>query len=91
VRHKLLRKLRTERELNQRTVEEACDIKPNVLTQYECGRINLPLPVLEALAKYYDVPVATLLTEQSRKELVAVAQRISSIIGAKFSLDAKAA
>jgi transcriptional regulator with XRE-family HTH domain len=91
VRHKALRKLRKDRELTQRPVEQACGIKANVLTQYECGRINMPLPTLEKLAKFYEVPVSTLLTEQSRKELTSAAQKISTIIGAQLILNGQPA
>lgn len=91
VRHKLLKKLRKDRELKQRPVEEACGIKENVLTQYECGRINVPLPTLEKLANYYEVPVTSLMTEQSKKELVGVAKRLSNILGAELILDASPA
>lgn len=91
VRHKVLRKLRADRDLTQRPVEEACGIKANVLTQYECGRINIPLPTLEKLADFYEVPVASLLTEQARKELTGVAQRLSSIIGAQLVLNGNSA
>lgn len=89
VRHKLLSKLREERELKQQQVEEACGLKVNVLTQYECGRINMPLPTLEKLAAFYKVPVASLLTEESKNELIRVAKRLSAIVGAKFQLNSK--
>lgn len=91
VRHKVLRKLRAERELAQRPVEEACGIKVNILTQYECGRINVPLPTLEKLAEFYEVPVASLLTEQARKDLTSVAKRVASIIGAELVLNGNSA
>jgi transcriptional regulator with XRE-family HTH domain len=89
VRKNALAKLREKKEVNQHEVEKACGLKPNVLTQYECGRINVPLPTLEKLADYYAVPVSSLLTEQSRKELTSVAKKVAAIIGAQLSLDGK--
>lgn len=87
VRNKALRKLREAADVKQGVVEEACGLKANVLTQYECGRINVPLPTLEKLADYYGVPVASLLTDQSKKDLTSVAKKVAAIIGAQLTLN----
>lgn len=87
VRNKALSRLREKADVNQSAVEQACGLKANVLTQYECGRINVPLPTLEKLAEYYKVPIQSLLTEQSRKELIGVAKKLASIIGAQLVLN----
>ena len=91
MRNKALAKLREKAEVNQSDVEVACGLKANVLTQYECGRINVPLPTLEKLAEYYKVPVSSLLTDRSLKELVGVAKKVSAIIGAELILNGSSA
>ena len=91
VKNKALARLREKAEVNQHEVETACGLKANVLTQYECGRINVPLPTLERLAEYYKVPVSSLLTDKSLKELTGVAKKVSSIIGAQLILNGNSA
>ena len=87
VRHKVLAKLREKAGVNQKVVEHACQLKDNVLTQYECGRINVPLPTLQKLADYYEVPVSSLLTKQSLTDLAGVTQRLAAILDAQLILN----
>lgn len=80
-----LRRLRRGRGLTQPEVERACRIAGNVLTAYECGRLDMPLPIARRLAAYYGVPVTDLLSEESVGELMVACRGIADALGAQIT------
>ena len=50
-----LKEIRIERGLKQSAVADALNIKQNTYSQYETGQRQLPIDVLIALARYYEV------------------------------------
>ena len=56
-----LRDLREDRDLKQKDLAELLKIHQTTYSDYELGRLNIPIPVLHALADFYHVSVDYLL------------------------------
>lgn len=56
-----IRDLREDRDLNQTQVAELLQVHQTTYSDYELGRVNVPVPVLHKLADYYSVSVDYLL------------------------------
>ena len=56
-----LRDLREDRDLNQGTVAKYLQIHQTTYSDYELGKLNIPVPVLHKLADYYGVSIDYLL------------------------------
>lgn len=82
--HAKLRRARRDRRLTQRDVEKACGIENNVLTVYELGKHYPTLREIERLSKHYDVPLTSLLAEDSLRELTKLNNLIGQLIGVEL-------
>ena len=56
-----LRDLREDRDLKQKDLAELLKIHQTTYSDYELGRLNIPIAVLHALADFYHVSVDYLL------------------------------
>ena len=56
-----LRGLREDRDLSQKDMAELLHIHQTTYSDYELGRLNVPIHVLTALAEYFDTSVEYLL------------------------------
>ena len=56
-----IRDLREDRDLSQTTVASLLKVHQTTYSDYELGKLNVPIPVLHALADYYAVSVDYLL------------------------------
>ena len=56
-----LRGLREDRDLSQKDMAELLHIHQTTYSDYELGRLNVPIHVLTALAEYFDASVDYLL------------------------------
>ena len=56
-----LRGLREDRDLSQKDMAELLHIHQTTYSDYELGRLNVPIHVLTALAEYFDTSVDYLL------------------------------
>ena len=63
-----LRDLREDKDLKQKTVAELLQVHQTTYSDYELGRINIPIPVLHALADFYGVSVDYILGRTKVKE-----------------------
>ena len=63
-----LRDLREDRDLKQKDIAELLTIHQTTYSDYELGRLNVPVDALNTLADYYGVSVDYLLGRTSRKE-----------------------
>ena len=63
-----LRDLREDRDLKQKDLANLLNIHQTTYSDYELGRLNIPVAVLHALADHYDVSIDYLLGRTSRKE-----------------------
>ena len=61
----LLRQARLDAGRNQRQCAEALNCSAHKISQYERGQRDIPLPELEALADFLDVPITHFLDEQT--------------------------
>ena len=59
--HELIRDMREDRDLKQKTVAEYLNVSQQTYSNYETGRRNIPVWVVVALAKYYKVSTDYLL------------------------------
>ena len=50
-----LKKLRQQHKLSQKGLADAVEISPRTYSDYETGRLRIPLESLITLARYYDV------------------------------------
>ena len=68
-----IRDLREDRDLSQTQVAELLKVHQTTYSDYELGRLNVPVSALHALADYYGVSVDYLLgrTDGSRQDLCA--------------------
>ena len=62
-----LRDLREDRDLKQRDVAGLLKIHQTTYSDYELGRLNIPIPVLHILADFYGVSVDYLLGRTNTK------------------------
>ena len=63
-----LRDLREDKDLKQKDLAELLQIHQTTYSDYELGRINIPIRVLHALADFYGVSLDYLLGRTKAKE-----------------------
>ena len=63
-----LRDLREDKDLNQKDIAKLLTVHQTTYSDYELGRLNIPVTVLHALADFYGVSVDYLLGRTNRKE-----------------------
>ena len=63
-----LKDLREDADIKQKDIADYLHIKQNTYSQYENGQRQLPIEVLVALAKYYDVSTDYILGLTNVKE-----------------------
>ena len=63
-----LRDLREDRDLKQATLADYLQIHQTTYSDYELGKLNVPINVLHALADYYDTSIDYLLGRTSEKK-----------------------
>ena len=63
-----LRALREDRDLSQREMADVLRVHQTTYSDYELGRLNIPIPTLRELALFFDTSVDYIigLTEESR-------------------------
>ena len=64
----ILRELREDRDLTQRALADYLQLHQTTYSDYELGRLNVPVPVLHKLADFYGVSVDYLLGRTNVKE-----------------------
>ena len=62
-----LRDLREDRDLKQRDIAELLKVHQTTYSDYELGRLNIPVAVLHTLADFYGVSVDYLLCRTNSK------------------------
>ena len=62
-----LRDLREDRDLKQKDLAEVLQVHQTTYSDYELGRLNIPVGVLHILADYYHVSVDYLLSRTNIK------------------------
>ena len=63
-----IRDLREDRDLSQKQLAEYLKVHQTTYSDYELGKLNVPIPVLLKLADYYDTSVDYLLRRTNCKE-----------------------
>jgi len=63
-----LRDLREDRDLNQTDISKMLKVHQTTYSDYELGKLNIPVPVLHRLADFYHVSIDYLLGRTNRKE-----------------------
>ena len=63
-----LRDLREDRDLKQKDLAEYLKIHQTTYSDYELGRLNIPVPVLHALADFYSVSIDYLVCRTNEKK-----------------------
>ena len=63
-----LRDLREDHERKQKELAEYLQVHQTTYSDYELGRLNIPVPVLHALADYYGTSIDYLLGRTSEKK-----------------------
>lgn len=63
-----IRDLREDRDLPQKALAEYLQIHQTTYSDYELGRLNIPVPVLHKLADFYNVSVDYLLGRTARSD-----------------------
>ena len=63
-----LRDLREDRDLKQKDIAELLKIHQTTYSDYELGKLNVPINVLHALADYYDTSIDYLLGRTPEKK-----------------------
>ena len=62
-----LRDLREDRDLNQTDVARILKVHQTTYSDYELGRLNIPVAILHGLADFYQVSIDYLLGRTNRK------------------------
>ena len=62
-----LRDLREDKDLNQKAVAELLNIHQTTYSDYELGRLNIPISALHTLADFYKVSIDYLLGRTNTK------------------------
>ena len=62
-----IRDLREDRDLSQKQLAEYLKVHQTTYSDYELGKLNVPIPVLLKLADYYDTSVDYLLRRTNCK------------------------
>ena len=63
-----LRDLREDKDLKQKDISELLNIHQTTYSDYELGRLNIPVASLHILADFYHVSIDYLLGRTNRKE-----------------------
>ena len=63
-----IRDLREDRDLKQKHLAELLNVHQSTYSDYELGRLNIPVPALNTLADFYQVSVDYLLGRTDVKE-----------------------
>ena len=63
-----LRDLREDRDLKQRDIAELLKVHQTTYSDYELGRLNIPVAALHALADFYGVSIDYLLGRTNSKD-----------------------
>ena len=63
-----LRDVREDRDLTQRDIAELLKVHQTTYSDYELGRLNIPVAVLHTLADFYGVSVDYLLGRTNEKK-----------------------
>lgn len=63
-----LKDLREDRDLKQKEVSSMLSIHQTTYSDYELGRLNVPISALHTLADFYNVSIDYLLGRTNRKE-----------------------
>lgn len=63
-----LRDLREDKDLTQKELADYLQVHQTTYSDYELGRINIPIKVLHTLADFYGVSIDYLLGRTKRKE-----------------------
>ena len=59
--HQHIRDLREDKDLNQKQMAEILSIAQTTYSDYELGKINIPIEVLKKLSIYFDTSIDYLL------------------------------
>ncbi|BCJ94426.1 transcriptional regulator [Anaerocolumna cellulosilytica] len=63
-----VRNLRTDRDLTQKQISEYLNCSQRVYSDYECGKVSIPVHVLIKLADFYQTSVDYLLDRTNQKK-----------------------
>ena len=63
-----LRDLREDKDLKQKSLADLLKIHQTTYSDYELGRLNIPIPVLHTLADFYNVSIDYLLCRTNTKK-----------------------
>ena len=63
-----LRDLREDRDLKQKNLADLLQVHQTTYSDYELGRLNIPISVLHALADFYGVSIDYLLGRTNEKQ-----------------------
>ncbi len=63
-----IRDLREDRDLSQRELAELLQVHQTTYSDYELGKVNIPVPSLHKLADFYGVSIDYLLGRTDEKE-----------------------
>lgn len=63
-----LRDLREDKDLKQKNLADFLRVHQTTYSDYELGRLNIPVPVLHALADFYGVSIDYLLSRTNEKQ-----------------------
>lgn len=63
-----LRDLREDRDLKQKDIADLLTIHQTTYSDYELGKLNIPIAALHTLADYYNVSVDYLLGRTNQKD-----------------------
>ena len=63
-----LRDMREDRDLKQKNLADLLQVHQTTYSDYELGRLNIPVPVLHALADFYGVSIDYILGRTNEKQ-----------------------
>lgn len=63
-----LRDLREDRDLNQKALADQLQVHQTTYSDYELGKLNIPINVLHKLADYYNTSIDYLLGRTAEKQ-----------------------
>ena len=63
-----IRDLREDRDLPQKVLADYLQVHQTTYSDYELGRLNIPVPILHRLADFYSVSVDYLLGRTGQRE-----------------------
>ena len=63
-----LKELRNDKDLNQKEMSEIISVAQTTYSDYELGKINIPIPILKRLAEYFETSIDYLVDFTDKKE-----------------------